>query len=713
MKIHDILTEAQRFDFDKHRDTILRFVQNTLAGKPNNRQFNPFYELIVGGGQVGAANKLGIDPKMAATWKQYFQSKPFLGGAGEPWSQVNIGDQYAKATGDDRTLNFYVTVSKDKDNIMKFFRNYHSLASYLQPISQQNQTPIKFKTHSILDSFIGHNDSFKVYYYDPKLRNQIVAAVKKWLSDSGVSTAARSHEHGVDVKSNGGSFGQLLSNHVYDEFTKLIKTNGAKVTPEQYFDWLKKNLPVLIAQVKPKEQMTESWSKGYKKSIDCSNPKGFGMRASEFITETPLDPSTSSKILAMATRQKYQLLGQGADATVFGSSTHRPKTVVKITSGELYTSAKKASIGFDHFYEFCQQHPDSPYLPKFEERGFFEVNREKIPWVRMERLNEHPQDLHIYAAVDTLIEESFKNEFADWKLVKSLHPKLTLQQLGMLKKFYSMLSELTDYFWKKRSKLKWDLGKRNIMYRSNVPVITDPFMAKEREEYEESWSKSYKKSIDCSNPKGFSQRAHCAGRKARRAGKKTKSGSVSEEGELLWSSMNEARANSVEDYKPTDQQLDDLKSKYLPNWEMSDHKMLQARYIAKDHRRAEKFIRFINQVSERMDHFAKVTQDVSEVTVETTTFDVKGLTILDFQLASAIDKYAERNQIEQARSGGNFEMYENFADGEKPGRKGLAKRSGVDCKQSVSKLRSVAKNSTGEKQRIAHWCANMKSGKKK
>ena len=56
---------------------------------------------------------------------------------------------------------------------------------------------------------------------------------------------------------------------------------------------------------------------------------------------------------------------------------------------------------------------------------------------------------------------------------------------------------------------------------------------------------------------------------------------------------------------------------------------------------------------------------------------------------------------------------ENFADGKKPGRKGLAKRSGVDCKQSVSKLRSIAAHSSGERQRMAHWCANMKSGRNK
>ena len=45
---------------------------------------------------------------------------------------------------------------------------------------------------------------------------------------------------------------------------------------------------------------------------------------------------------------------------------------------------------------------------------------------------------------------------------------------------------------------------------------------------DEAWSKKYKRSIDCNSPKGFSQKAHCAGRKARQAGKKTKSGSVSE-----------------------------------------------------------------------------------------------------------------------------------------------------------------------------------------
>ena len=59
------------------------------------------------------------------------------------------------------------------------------------------------------------------------------------------------------------------------------------------------------------------------------------------------------------------------------------------------------------------------------------------------------------------------------------------------------------------------------------------------------------------------------------------------------------------------------------------------------------------------------------------------------------------------------DMSENFADGKNPGRKGLSKRMGVNTKASVSSLRKTAKNSSGEKARMAHWLANMKAGRAK
>lgn len=49
-------------------------------------------------------------------------------------------------------------------------------------------------------------------------------------------------------------------------------------------------------------------------------------------------------------------------------------------------------------------------------------------------------------------------------------------------------------------------------------------------EYEinEKWSMTYKKSISCNNPKGFSQKAHCRARQLRKSGKPTKSKPVKE-----------------------------------------------------------------------------------------------------------------------------------------------------------------------------------------
>ena len=43
--------------------------------------------------------------------------------------------------------------------------------------------------------------------------------------------------------------------------------------------------------------------------------------------------------------------------------------------------------------------------------------------------------------------------------------------------------------------------------------------------------------------------------------------------------------------------------------------------------------------------------------------------------------------------GVSHHIEENFADGKKPGRKGLAKRMGVDCSKSETELRRIAKNS--------------------
>jgi hypothetical protein len=60
-------------------------------------------------------------------------------------------------------------------------------------------------------------------------------------------------------------------------------------------------------------------------------------------------------------------------------------------------------------------------------------------------------------------------------------------------------------------------------------------------------------------------------------------------------------------------------------------------------------------------------------------------------------------------------LEENFADGKVKGksRPGRVKRAGASCNGSVTDLRKRAKNASGEKAKMYHWCANMKSGRKK
>lgn len=58
---------------------------------------------------------------------------------------------------------------------------------------------------------------------------------------------------------------------------------------------------------------------------------------------------------------------------------------------------------------------------------------------------------------------------------------------------------------------------------------------------------------------------------------------------------------------------------------------------------------------------------------------------------------------------------ENFADGKIKGksRPGRVKRSGASCDGSVGDLRARAKRYGGERGKMYHWCANMKSGRNK
>jgi len=65
----------------------------------------------------------------------------------------------------------------------------------------------------------------------------------------------------------------------------------------------------------------------------------------------------------------------------------------------------------------------------------------------------------------------------------------------------------------RREKMAQLLEHVNQMER-RVRLNHEPVQEDLVEDYiDERWSQKYKKSINCANPRGFSQRAHCDGRK--------------------------------------------------------------------------------------------------------------------------------------------------------------------------------------------------------
>ena len=202
--------------------------------------------------------------------------------------------------------------------------------------------------------------------------------------------------------------------------------------------------------------------------------------------------------------------------------------------------------------------------------------------------------------------------------------------------------------------------------------IEENFQHGIRDYIEEGWSKKYKNSINCSNPKGFSQKAHCAGRK-----KKAK-----------------------ESY--TREELPQIKNTHLENIE---HEIVflnidEVKPVQKE-RTVENFKRQVDRLLEGV---------YSPVVVDCDNRIINGHHRYD-----AVKLLGETS-IPVARIPHTLEcIIENFADGKKKGksRPGRVKRAGASCKGSVTDLRAKAKKYSGERGKMYHWCANMKAGKKK
>ncbi len=167
----------------------------------------------------------------------------------------------------------------------------------------------------------------------------------------------------------------------------------------------------------------------------------------------------------------------------------------------------------------------------------------------------------------------------------------------------------------------------------------------------EDWSDKYKRSINCNNPKGFSQRAHCQGRKKHNE------------------SINEFSSDDGSGGE------EDTLLKFARMWYKGDDDI--------QHK--------VERVLDRMGwEIGEIESEEGGVFV-VRSGDEHGSSYIGFA---------------------QDDLTENFADGRNPQDKGDAKRHGINTKASISSLRKTAKQG-GRKGQLAHWLANMKAGRAK
>lgn len=249
-----------------------------------------------------------------------------------------------------------------------------------------------------------------------------------------------------------------------------------------------------------------------------------------------------------------------------------------------------------------------------------------------------------------------------------------------------------------------------------------------RELISEAWSDKYKHSINCSNPKGFSQKAHCAGRKKEEDYHPNDTPAGPETKPTMPAGTVKVDVDDVYDWYKLGQHISNMKG-------LGQHDFGQGPPST-----------IFSFGSEKEEHeYIKALKKTGLTTTDIDPVDPKQPKGMPRQKTDPTYNVGEakKRKRKARRSGmpaaygpgpyGGYGYYagysgdsgaggdgggesvenENFADGKNPGRKGLAKRSGVNTKASVSSLRKTAKNSSGEKARMAHWLANMKAGKAK
>ena len=177
---------------------------------------------------------------------------------------------------------------------------------------------------------------------------------------------------------------------------------------------------------------------------------------------------------------------------------------------------------------------------------------------------------------------------------------------------------------------------------------------------DEKWTNTYKKSINCSNPKGFSQKAHCKARRLRQMGKKTKSKPVKEIYEAVVHHMlkefNSSMAMGA--LKQLNSDAKELEQMLQPNSELEDWVKAKLNLAGE----------YLDDVYHHLDHFGpqgrkfnevKVANDIEEGWKDWVAAGAIGLGAMSSKVDASKIKSTDQSAITQSvqKSVGSFMDY--------------------------------------------------------
>jgi hypothetical protein len=261
--------------------------------------------------------------------------------------------------------------------------------------------------------------------------------------------------------------------------------------------------------------------------------------------------------------------------------------------------------------------------------------------------------------------------------------------------------KLDDDSWKTGSPMENDANAQAGVMMRKFNIKYPQYLKLSPVTLPEGWSEKYKKSINCSNPKGFSQRAHCAGRKKHT----NEAEDVAEGGaETSW-------VDGIE--KITLQDILEL-TKHIKQINLPINDNLKSKLIHWDGNPEE--IERINQVT--------VSNQFPILVMVDEQGQINWILDGNHRLHKAIQSQAKTipaklikpsDLSDKARRVFHIEeqyVAENFADGKGPGRPGDSQRHGIPKGATMAQLEKAAR-APGRKGQLARWQINMRRGKKK